>query len=66
VGIPADRLTEIFEPFVQVHRSLTEPTQGTGLGLSISRDMARRMSGDISVDSVVGAGSTFTLTLPRA
>jgi len=66
IGIPSDRLDAIFEPFVQVHRSLTQPISGTGFGLSISRDIARRMGGDIGVESVLGAGSTFTLILPRA
>ena len=65
-GIPADKLDTIFEPFVQVDRHLT-PTgnQGVGLGLAISRDLARAMGGDIRVSSLVGEGSTFTLTLPR-
>jgi signal transduction histidine kinase len=66
VGIPEDKLEAIFEPFVQAHRTLTHPTPGTGLGLAISRDLARRMGGDISVDSAVGLGSTFTLALPRS
>jgi signal transduction histidine kinase len=65
-GIPADRLDAIFEPFVQVDRGLTSRQEGTGLGLAISRDLARHMGGDLSAASVVGAGSTFTLTLPRA
>jgi signal transduction histidine kinase len=66
VGIPADRLQDIFEPFVQVDRSLENPREGVGLGLAISRDLARGMHGDLTVKSVVGAGSTFTLELPRA
>jgi signal transduction histidine kinase len=66
VGIPADRHRDVFEPFVQVHRTLSAPTGGTGLGLAISRELARGMGGDITVASVVGEGSTFTLTLPRA
>ena len=66
VGIPADRLDHIFEPFVQVSRTLASPTEGTGLGLAISRDLARGMGGDIAVASALGAGSTFSLTLPRA
>jgi PAS domain S-box-containing protein len=66
IGIPADRLEEIFDPFVQVHRKLTRPIEGTGLGLAISRDLARGMGGDLAVQSVEGAGSTFTLTLPAA
>ena len=64
-GIPHDQLERIFEPFVQVGRSLTSTREGTGLGLAISRDLARAMGGDIRVESAVGIGSTFTLTLPR-
>jgi PAS domain S-box-containing protein len=66
VGIPSDELEKIFEPFVQVGRSLTQAHQGTGLGLAISRDLARAMGGDISVSSEIGKGSQFRLTLPRA
>ena len=65
VGIPADRLEAIFEPFVQVDRGLTSRQEGTGLGLAISRDLARHMGGDLTADSVIGEGSTFILTLPR-
>ena len=64
-GIPPDQLDKIFEPFVQVDRGLTRTTEGTGLGLAISRDLARAMHGDLAVESTVGTGSTFTLTLPR-
>jgi len=64
-GIPADKLETIFEPFVQLGRSLSSAHEGMGLGLAISRDLARAMSGDLTVMSRVGAGSTFTLTLPR-
>ncbi len=63
-GIPAGQLDQIFEPFVQVGRSLTDSREGTGLGLAISRDLARAMRGDIIVDSKVDAGSQFTLLLP--
>jgi signal transduction histidine kinase len=66
IGIPADRLTHIFEPFVQIDRRLTSPHGGTGLGLAISRDLARAMGGDITVHSELGRGSTFVVTLPRA
>ncbi len=66
IGIPADRLHAVFEPFVQVHRSLAKPVEGTGLGLAISRDLARGMGGDITVESTPGEGSTFTLVLPAA
>jgi PAS domain S-box-containing protein len=66
VGIPDDKLEAIFEPFVQVGRSLSSPREGTGLGLAISRDLARGMGGDLTVESTLGQGSTFTLTLPLA
>ena len=65
VGIPADKLGAIFEPFVQLGRSLSSAHEGTGLGLAISRDLARAMSGDLTVTSEAGKGSTFTLSLPR-
>jgi PAS domain S-box-containing protein len=64
-GIAPSQLEEIFEPFVQLGRTLTSAHQGTGLGLSISRDLARAMHGDLTVKSTPGEGSTFTLTLPR-
>lgn len=64
-GIPADQQARIFEPFVQVGRTLTEMREGAGLGLAISRDLARAMGGDLTVESTEGAGSTFTLHLPR-
>ena len=66
VGIPAEKLEAIFEPFVQVDQNFTREGQGTGLGLSISRDLARAMGGDITVESVLGEGAVFTLSLPRA
>jgi PAS domain S-box-containing protein len=65
VGIPANELERIFEPFVQVGRSLTQTQEGTGLGLAISRDLARGMGGDIVVTSEDQKGSRFTLKLPR-
>jgi PAS domain S-box-containing protein len=66
MGIPTDKLAAVFEPFVQLDRSLTHLRDGSGLGLAISRNLARRMDGDIEVESEVGRGSAFTLTLPRA
>ncbi|MDF2772339.1 MAG: sensor protein [Geminicoccaceae bacterium] len=65
LGIQVDRQAEIFEPFVQLDRTLQSPREGAGLGLAISRDLARGMGGELTVVSEVGAGSTFTLTLPR-
>ena len=64
-GIAERELDRIFEPFVQVGRTLTRAHEGTGLGLAISRDLARGMGGDISVRSKIGEGSVFTLSLPR-
>jgi PAS domain S-box-containing protein len=66
VGITADKLGSVFEPFVQVDQGLTREHNGTGLGLAISRDLARGMGGDLVAESEVGVGSTFTLTLPAA
>ena len=64
-GIAPEKLEAIFEPFVQVDTRLTRVHEGVGLGLAISRDLARGMGGELSVQSVVGRGSTFTLSLPR-
>ncbi|HEV2181257.1 MAG TPA: PAS domain S-box protein [Gemmatimonadaceae bacterium] len=63
-GIPADQLDVVFEPFVQVGRTLTSAPEGAGLGLAISRDLARAMKGDIRAKSTVDVGSLFTLPLP--
>jgi signal transduction histidine kinase len=66
IGIPNDKLEAIFEPFVQIGRSLRNPGEGTGLGLAISRDLARAMGGDISAASDLGHGATFTVHVPAA
>jgi signal transduction histidine kinase len=65
VGISPDKLQMVFEPFVQLNRSRTTINEGTGLGLAISRDLARAMNGELSVESIVGSGSTFKLRLAR-
>jgi signal transduction histidine kinase len=65
VGIPADKLESIFEPFVQLDRGQPAGNVGTGLGLAISRDLARAMGGELTAKSTVGEGSTFVLSLPR-
>lgn len=65
-GVSADKLESMFEPFVQLDRRLTSAHEGTGLGLAISRELARAMGGDLTAASTPGAGSCFTLTLPRA
>jgi signal transduction histidine kinase len=62
-GIPAERLAQVFDPFVQVSTSHARRAEGTGLGLTISRDLARGMGGDLTVTSEEGVGSTFTITL---
>ena len=63
-GIPADKLEAIFHPFVQVDQRRIRDQAGIGLGLSISRDLARGMGGELSVESTVGSGSVFTLSVP--
>ena len=66
-GIPAESLSQIFEPFVQVNREIDARKQkGMGLGLAISRELARAMRGDVTVQSALGEGSTFTVSLPSA
>lgn len=64
IGIPADRIEDIFESFRQVDGGVTRRHGGTGLGLAICRSLARAMGGNVAVASTLGAGSTFTLTLP--
>ena len=66
IGIAAGNLERIFDPFVQVDRRHSRPAEGTGLGLAISRDLARGMGGDLTVESELGKGSTFTLVIPLA
>jgi PAS domain S-box-containing protein len=66
VGIPEERLADIFEPFVQVTETVKRSDHGVGLGLSISRDLARAMGGDLTVASASGSGTTFTITLAAA
>ena len=62
-GVPPEKREAIFEPFVQLGRSLTSAQEGTGLGLSISRDLARAMGGELRY-SEEGEGATFILELP--
>ena len=63
LGIPPEDLSRVFERFFRCDHSRSEP--GTGLGLSLARALARAHQGDITVNSTLGQGSTFTLTLPR-
>ncbi len=63
-GIPADKKGKIFERFNQADNSLTRAHEGSGLGLSISKAFVEMLGGTIHVESVEGAGSTFSFTLP--
>ena len=63
-GIPPEKQALIFDPFVQIS-SRAAPAEGAGLGLAISRELARGMDARLGVHSEPGAGSTFTLSLPR-
>jgi signal transduction histidine kinase len=64
-GIPEARQEHVFEPFVQLDRTLTQSHGGLGLGLAISRDLARGMGGDLVLDVTSESGARFILTLPR-
>ncbi|HMA06492.1 MAG TPA: ATP-binding protein [Ramlibacter sp.] len=62
IGIPADRIEDMFEPFTQADASITRRFGGTGLGLAISRRLARALGGDLSAASTPGVGTTLTFT----
>ncbi len=64
IGIPPHAIEYIFDEFRQVDGSSRRKHGGTGLGLAIVRDLVRMMGGSIKVESEVGRGSTFTVTLP--
>ncbi|HYS68598.1 MAG TPA: MASE1 domain-containing protein [Gemmatimonadaceae bacterium] len=65
IGVPSDKVVQIFEPFFQVDSGTTREYSGVGLGLAIARDLARAMGGDVYFDSTVGRGSVVSILLPR-
>lgn len=66
IGIPAEDLPRLFRPFVQLDSHVMRTATGTGLGLALVAQMARLHGGCVEVESEVGAGSRFTITLPWA
>ena len=64
IGIATEKLKQIFEPFTQAGRAVSQKFGGTGLGLALSRRFARMMGGDVEVESELGAGSTFIVRIP--
>jgi signal transduction histidine kinase len=64
VGIAAENIEDVFEPFWQAEQMATRRTGGTGLGLSVTRKLARLLGGDVTVTSRIGEGTTFVLRLP--
>jgi signal transduction histidine kinase len=66
IGIPQDRLHNIFEEFTQAYSDTTRKYGGTGLGLTISKRLTEMQGGTITVKSEQGKGSTFTVTIPYA
>ena len=66
IGMTPAQIDQIFDAFTQADSSTTREFGGTGLGLAITRSICTLLGGDIAVESVVGTGSTFTITLPSA
>jgi len=66
IGIPQDKFDRIFQSFEQAEASIAREYSGTGLGLAITKQLVELHGGEISVESEVGKGSTFTFTLPKS
>ncbi|MCW4181504.1 sensor histidine kinase, partial [Burkholderia cenocepacia] len=64
IGMTADQLAHVFEPFAQADESIARRFGGTGIGLALSYKLAESMGGRIDANSVPGVGSTFVVTLP--
>lgn len=64
IGMSREHMARLFQPFVQADPSITQQFGGTGLGLTITRRLAQLMGGEVSVESELGHGATFTLSIP--
>jgi signal transduction histidine kinase len=64
IGIPADKVARVFEPFEQVDNTYARERQGTGLGLSLVRAFVREHGGTVNMESALGKGTTVTIDLP--
>jgi len=66
IGIPKESLTAIFDEFYRVDNEINQQVKGTGLGLSLVKHIVEAHKGELSVESELGQGSTFSFTLKKA